>query len=78
MIKPKRASEDALEELHSELAGVLKKGLTIRDDDGRPIAALLNVARQFLKDNRIEGPPAPKSPLPVFDDDDFSDTATPH
>lgn len=77
-----RAGEEALADLHSELARVLKEGLAIRDDDGKPIAALLNVARQFLKDNGIDGPPAPNTPLgelaglPEFTDE-MPDTATP-
>ena len=72
--KAKRASDQALSDLHAKLAEVLTEGLGIRDDEGKPNAALLNVARQFLKDNRIEAE-APKgsplgdlSDLPVFDD----------
>lgn len=82
MTKSNRASEDALDALHSELASVLTKGLAIRDDEGRPIAALLNVARQFLKDNHVDGAPLPNTPLgelaglPEFDDE-LPDTATP-
>lgn len=71
----KRASEQALSELHAKLAEVLKEGLAFKDEDGKPNPALLNVARQFLKDNKIESE-APKgsplgdlSDLPVFEDD---------
>lgn len=71
----KRATEDALSELHAELAGVLKKAVQYRDPDtNMPQAALLNVARQFLKDNRVEAQAVPASPLgdlaalPEFDD----------
>jgi len=78
----KRASEKALADLHAKLAEVLKEGLEFKDEDGKPNPALLNVARQFLKDNKIESE-APKgsplgdlSDLPVFDDD-MPDTATP-
>jgi hypothetical protein len=75
MTKGKRAAEQELGELHADLARVLKVGLQFRDEDGKPNPALLNVARQFLKDNKIESE-APKgsplgdlSDLPVFDDD---------
>ena len=71
----KRASQQALSDLHAELARVLKLGLEFRDEEGKPNPALLNVARQFLKDNKIESE-APKGSalgdlddLPVFDDD---------
>lgn len=71
----KRATEDALSELHAELAGVLKKAVQYRDPDtNMPQAALLNVARQFLKDNKIESQAPKGSPLgeladlPEFED----------
>jgi hypothetical protein len=71
----KRATEEALSELHAELAGVLKKAVQYRDPDTQmPQAALLNVARQFLKDNKIESQAPAGSPLrdladlPEFDD----------
>ncbi len=54
----KAASKSALEELHDTLATVLTKAL-----DGEPNAALLNVARQFLKDNGIEAVVVPGTPI---------------
>jgi hypothetical protein len=61
---------------------MLNDGTPILDKDGQPIrapapAAILNVARQFLKDNKIEAIAAQGSPLhsladlPVFDDDNI-------
>lgn len=71
-----KASEKALSELHASLADTLKEGLKMRDENGLPIASLLSVARQFLKDNHIEtasgvqtGPLHGLAGLPVFDDD---------
>lgn len=71
----KRATDDALSELHAELASVLKKAVQYRDPETQmPQAALLNVARQFLKDNKIESTAPKGSPLgeladlPEFDD----------
>lgn len=49
-----KASDKALSELHATLAETLKMGMGIRDDNGAPIASILSVARQFLKDNHIE------------------------
>lgn len=71
-----KASEKALSELHAQLATVLKDGLGVLDEFGRPNSSLLSVARQFLKDNHIEtasgvqaGPLHGLAGLPVFDDD---------
>lgn len=76
-----KADEKALAGLHGKLAEVLQEALSqdYRDPEtGLPIpppAAILNVARQFLKDNKIEAVAAPGTPLhdladlPVFDDD---------
>jgi hypothetical protein len=76
-----KADEQALGSLHGKLAEVLKDALsqdyTDPDTGVRlpPPAAILNVARQFLKDNKIEAVGAAGSPLgdlsdlPVFDDD---------
>jgi hypothetical protein len=55
----KTASEEALEELHKELAIKLKDRIT----SGEATAAELNVARQFLKDNGIDAAPKGESPL---------------
>lgn len=82
--KSKRASENELSELHAELARVLTKAVQHKDETGQPVAALLSVARQFLKDNHIEGQAVPGSPLkelsdlPVFDDDNFAEDAPAH
>lgn len=79
MSKKRTASIDALGDLHNELAKTLKEAVGIRDEDGKPIAAILNVARQFLKDNGIESTAAPGSPLgdladlPVFEDEPDAD-----
>lgn len=76
-----KADEKSLAGLHGKLADVLKEALDqeyIDPDTGAklpPPAAILNVARQFLKDNKIEAIAAQGSPLhsladlPVFDDD---------
>lgn len=75
-----KADEKALGSLHGKLAEVLKDALSqsYEDDQGNPApppAAILNVARQFLKDNKIEAVAAQGSPLhdladlPIFEDD---------
>lgn len=76
-----KADEKALGGLHGKLAEVLKDALTQdygTDDMGikvPPPAAILNVARQFLKDNKIEAVAVQGShlgdlsDLPVFDDE---------
>lgn len=77
-----KADEKALGTLHGKLAEVLKEALEQDYSDPEtgqklpPPAAILNVARQFLKDNKIEAVAAQGSPLagladlPVFDEDD--------
>ena len=76
-----KADEKALGSLHGKLADVLREALEqdYTDEAGNrlpPPAAILNVARQFLKDNKIEAVAAQGSPLagladlPVFDEDD--------
>lgn len=55
----KKASQDALEALHGQLATTLKN--KIASDDCT--AADLAVARQFLKDNGIESLPTSGNPL---------------
>jgi len=74
-VSKQRASEGTLSELHAELAKVLVKAVQFRDPEtGQPQAALLNVARQFLKDNKIESEAPKGSPLgdladlPEFDE----------
>ena len=76
-----KADEKSLAGLHGKLAEVLKEALEqeyLDPDTGiklPPPAAILNVARQFLKDNKIEAVSAVGSPLhnladlPVFEDD---------
>lgn len=79
----KKADEQSLSGLHGKLAEVLKEALNqeyLDPDTGAklpPPAAILNVARQFLKDNKIEAIAAAGSPLhsladlPVFEDDNI-------
>lgn len=76
-----KADEKALGSLHGKLADVLTEALSKEYVDPEtgikiaPPAAILNVARQFLKDNKIEAVSAVGSPLhtladlPVFEDD---------
>jgi len=76
-----KAEEKDLGELHGTLANVLRDAITrpyTDKDTGEvipPPAAILNVARQFLKDNKIEAiavqgtPLAGLADLPVFEDD---------
>lgn len=78
-----KADEKALAGLHGKLADVLKEALEqeyLDPDTGAkvpPPAAILNVARQFLKDNKIEAVSAEGSPLhsladlPVFEDENI-------
>lgn len=77
-----KADEKALGSLHGKLADVLREALEQPYSDPEtgaklpPPAAILNVARQFLKDNKIEAIAAEGSPLagladlPVFDEDE--------
>lgn len=75
-----KADEKELASLHGELAKVLKEAIVKEyvDEAGQPMpppAAILNVARQFLKDNKIEAVSVEGSPLhnladlPVFEDE---------
>lgn len=78
-----KADEKSLAGLHGKLAEVLKEALDqdyTDPDTGQklpPPAAILNVARQFLKDNKIEALAVEGSPLhnladlPVFEDDNI-------
>lgn len=71
-----KASEKALSDLHAKLAEVLREQMMLVDDQGKANAAILNVARQFLKDNGIDATPKQGTPLgnlanlPVFGDDE--------
>lgn len=59
------AAQSLLEQLHADfastLADILKKGVPVKDEESGevfyapPPPATLNVIRQFLKDNDIEG-----------------------
>jgi hypothetical protein len=71
-----------MDELHRKLAEVLKESLENPgvDENGvllKPSPAMLNVARQFLKDNGVEAQVKTSSPLdhlanlPVFDPADL-------
>jgi len=77
-----KADEKALGSLHGKLAEVLRDALSQDFTDPEtgislPPAAILNVARQFLKDNKIEAISAVGSPLhdladlPIFEDDNI-------
>lgn len=67
-----KADEKELGSLHGALAKILREQIELE-----PSPALLNVARQFLKDNKIEAIGAEGSPLhdladlPVFEDDNI-------
>ncbi|MBB6185770.1 hypothetical protein [Rhodanobacter sp. MP7CTX1] len=56
------ASKDALEALHSAIANKLTDTIESMDTDTKGLAAILNVARQFVKDNGIEAVIVPGSP----------------
>jgi hypothetical protein len=76
-----KADEKLLAGLHGKLAEVLSEALSkeyVDPESGikmAPPAAILNVARQFLKDNKIEAVAVQGSPLhsladlPVFEED---------
>lgn len=73
----KRATKDAMNELHRVLAEQLADGVANNKEpivvNGEVVghkrnAAILNVARQFLKDNGIEGQPVEGSPLAFLKD----------
>lgn len=66
-------SKKQLQDLHTKLAEVLAaaitEGVPVKDETNGSVhkapapAAVLNVARQFLKDNNIEALPADGTPL---------------
>ena len=79
-------SEEELNELHGQLGRTLKNiilgGEVVIDKQGNPVSltpspALLNVARQFLKDNNVQAK-ADKNPYlgELLDDLPFTDRPT--
>lgn len=58
-----KADTLALGSLHGALASKLAELLEDVDGETKGAAAILNVARQFLKDNNIDAEPAPGSDL---------------
>lgn len=74
---------DERDKLFAQMHTALAKDLLKRIESGEATAADLGVARQFLKDNQIQGLPVKKSPLgalaasiPDFDTDE--DSPIPH
>ena len=57
------ASKEALERLHSAIADKLTEALVETPVGEKGLAAILNVARQFVKDNGIEAVPADGSSM---------------
>lgn len=57
------ASKDSLEALHTAIADKLTESIESMEPGDKGLAALLNVARQFCKDNGIEAVAAPGSPM---------------
>ncbi len=58
-----KADNEKLEKLHGDLATKLSDAIEDMACTDKGYASLLNVARQFLKDNHIEAIPASGSPL---------------
>ena len=68
-----KADDAALGALHGELARVIKTAIgkdytSAENPQGLPPAALLNVARQFLKDNLIVADPSKNPDLSALSD----------
>jgi len=59
----KRASVDTIGIIHGKLAKVFIEALDAIDPAEKGAAAVLNVIRQFVKDNGVDALPAPGSPL---------------
>jgi len=59
----KRASIDTIGVIHNKLAQVFIEALDTVDPAERGAAAILNVIRQFVKDNGVDALPVPGSPL---------------
>lgn len=49
-----KSQKEQLSDLHTALAKVLAEQIQLRDEEGKANGAILNVARQFLKDNGID------------------------
>lgn len=58
-----KASTNELDELHGTVAKKLKEAIDEMGSDTKGLASVLNVARQFLKDNNIEAAAVPGSPV---------------
>lgn len=60
-----RASNTEMDSLHVQIATVLKDGIKELStaEDKKGLAALMNVARQFLKDNNVTAMATPNSPI---------------
>lgn len=60
------ASDEALQDLHTQLAVTLSNEITKAENSeegSKGLASMLNVARQFLKDNNIQSTATPGNPL---------------
>ncbi|WP_445392385.1 hypothetical protein ACUDTL_16875 [Stenotrophomonas pavanii] len=57
------ASIDKIAAVHSKLAEVFEEALDNIDPNEKGAAALLNVIRQFVKDNDVSAVAAPGSPM---------------
>lgn len=57
------ASKESLETLHTVIATKLAESIETMEPGEKGLAALLNVARQFCKDNGIEAVAAPGSAM---------------
>jgi len=62
------ASKEALNALHTAIAEKLTESIEAMPAGEKGLAAILNVARQFVKDNGIEAVPADGSPLGRLND----------
>ena len=63
-----KAKQDALEDLHAELATVLAKLVKAQGTSEEPNASILNAARQFLKDNNVSADIGSSEPLKALTD----------
>lgn len=59
-----KTSKEAMDDLHSQIANTLKDSIEelTGAEEKKGLAALLNVARQFLKDNNVTALAVPDSP----------------